>query len=405
MRFDVHLRTGVRESLQDLAKDMRGWESSPRISDDEAERIRSAVVPFRHTTHRPQCRVAGVDGSGDFPAVTYADSFVYVTVAAGALYESDSASGLKELALPDAALVEFTWLPEHERLRVRNLDAALASLAGRDIESVVERSDYRALKSRETGRLHTVSGLVESLLRPHPSDTGNVAIQLRTTGELGVALRVIESAEGVDFVLVDGTLSLPLVSRVDLNLFYESLKRLCCVVARERGVGFVAFSKSHGLPGTEVLERLAADACGIGTGVAEHWYLRLPTAARDGWQLALLEQRRLPPPAVVTYLVRFHRSTPVMRLDMDLAYWESRVQGAGEEETRKREAAMFETLDYASHDQRAYGYPYPIKAAHDRASLTEQERAALRKQIIDAAVQAGMRRSLFRSAALATGHG
>ena len=39
------------------------------------------------------------------------------------------------------------------------------------------------------------------------------------------------------------------------------------------------------------------------------------------------------------------------------------------------------------------------------ASMTKAERVALRKQVIDAAVRAGMRRSLFRDASRATGHG
>jgi hypothetical protein len=93
-----------------------------------------------------------------------------------------------------------------------------------------------------------------------------------------------------------------------------------------------------------------------------------------------------------------------MRLDMDEAYWVKFVKGPSDEETRATERRIFEDLDYASHDQRCYGYPYPIKAGHDRASLTEPERAALRKMIIDAAVAAGMKRSLFRNVSEATGH-
>jgi hypothetical protein len=43
------------------------------------------------------------------------------------------------------------------------------------------------------------------------------------------------------------------------------------------------------------------------------------------------------------------------------------------------EAEMFSQLDYSSHDQRAYGYPYPIKACHDRVRLSMAERSALKK--------------------------
>ncbi len=167
----------------------------------------------------------------------------------------------------------------------------------------------------------------------------------------------------------------------------------------------MALSKSHGLPGIETLEVLARELSGLGDReMAEHWYLRIPTQAQDGWQMTLTGERRIPPVGAVSYLVRFHTNVPVLRIDMDRAYWATNIAGSGEDETQENERRLFEDLDYTSHDQRCFGYPYPIKAAHDRASLTKAERAALRKQVIDAAVHAGMRRSLFRDASRATGH-
>ena len=168
----------------------------------------------------------------------------------------------------------------------------------------------------------------------------------------------------------------------------------------------MALSKSHGLPGIETLEALARERCGLeGRAMAEHWYLRIPTQAHDGWQMTLTGDRRIPPVGAVSYLVRFHKNVPVLRIDMDHAYWAAHIVGDDDEETQANERRLFEDLDYASHDQRCFGYPYPIKAAHDRASMTKAERVALRKQVIDAAVRAGMRRSLFRDASRATGHG
>jgi hypothetical protein len=227
---------------------------------------------------------------------------------------------------------------------------------------------------------------------------------LRSTGELSAALRLIRSEPRLDYVLYDSTLSLPFVSRAKNSLFHEHLKRLCCVEARARSIGFLALSKSHGMPSIEEIERLAVSAAGGEPRVAEHWFLRLPTKARDGWQLKLVEQRNVPPQGAVSYLVRFHRNVAVMRLDVDERYWESHLRGDSESSTLKNEKHLFEDLDYACHDQRAYGYPYPVKAGHDRASLTQPERVALRKLIIDAAVSAGMRRSLFKNASAATGH-
>jgi hypothetical protein len=59
-------------------------------------RCPQAIRFFGHTTERPGLVVGGVDGSGDYPALSYGDSFVYVTVAHGTRYVSHPVSGLKE---------------------------------------------------------------------------------------------------------------------------------------------------------------------------------------------------------------------------------------------------------------------------------------------------------------------
>jgi NurA-like 5'-3' nuclease len=107
----------------------------------------------------------------------------------------------------------------------------------------------------------------------------------------------------------------------------------------------------------------------------------------------------IPPVGAVTYLVRFHANTPVLRFDLDRQFWEQTVQS-----NPVREAEMFSELDYSGHDYRSYGYPYPIKACHDRVRLSIAERSALKKQIIEAAVARGMKRSLFRDVSSSTGH-
>ena len=131
--------------------------------------------------------------------------------------------------------------------------------------------------------------------------------------------------------------------------------------------------------------------------------MRIPTATLDKWKLSLVANRKVPPVGAVSYLVKFHRNTPVMRLDMDFEYWKSNICSDTEAGTKANERKLFEDLDYSCHDQRAYGYPYPIKAGHDRASLTNAERIAFRKMIIQAAVAEGMPPKLFRSVSQATG--
>ena len=404
MRSSVHIRSDLKERLAKLASEMAAWEGAPRVDEDEAIRIRAAMRFFPHTTERPGLAIGGVDGSGDYPALTYGDSFVYVTVAHGTRYTYDRISGLKEQASNGCEVLEFSWIPEDEFERPKAIDSAFERMVGAPIATVIEESDYRTLKAQASRRATTVGELADDLIRPHASDIGNLAIQLRSTGELSAALRLIRSDPPLNYVLYDSTLSLPFVSRAKNSLFHEHLKRLCCVEALAREIGFLALSKSHGMPAIEHIERLAVAASGTNIRVAEHWYMRLPTQSRDGWKLKLVEHRNVPPQGAVSYLVRFHRNVPVMRLDVDEHYWVSNLRGATDEVTLSNERRMFEDLDFSCHDQRAYGYPYPIKAGHDRASLAEAERVALRKMIIDAAVGAGMSRSAFKNASAATGH-
>lgn len=405
MHYDLHVRAGMRERLGKLAGQMRAWEEAPRIDGEDRQRLLAAIQFFNHTTTADPFRIAGIDGSGDFPSLAYGDSFVYSTVAHSTVYETVTGTGLREVATPVAPVIEFTWIPEEAERRRQAWDEAFAILGGRDIPSVIEQSDYRVLKAATSGRQTSSAQLLELLIRPHASDSANVAIQLRSTGELGAAARLLEANLGIRYLLTDGTLSLPLITRRDVSLFYEHLKRLCCVLATRHGVGLLAISKSHGLPAMEVVEELAREKAELPTRqVAEHWYLRLPFRGIDTWVFALAEGRQLPPVGAMTYLFRLHRNVPVFRFDLDLEYWRTHIRGSSEAQTLANEQRLLGDLDYASHDQRCFGYPYPIKAGHDRASLTQAERVALRKQIVEAAVAAGLRRSMFRDASAATGH-
>ena len=404
MRHDINIRNSVHRQVRELAQRMSNWDASPPIEANERTRLLDSIQFFEHNKRPRQFSLAGVDGSGDFPAISYADSFVYVTVAHATLYQTAPGPRLNEIQPSFAPLIELTWIPEDEVPRRAAWDEAFELLAGRPIAEVIESSDYRTLHTQITGGNPSTANQVEELIRPHAFDSGNISIQLRTLGELGSALRAIETCDSLDYCLVDTTMSLPMVGKKNVALFYEHVKRLCCVQAIHKQIGFFAVSKSHGLPSIVELELLAKEKSSA-DGIAEHWYLRIPSEELDGWKPDFFRSRPLPPVGAVTYLFRLHKNVPVMRLDMDANYWNQHVRGSNTESTIENECRIFTDLDFASHEQRAYGYPYPLKSGHDRASMTEAERVALRKQIIDAAVEAGMNRSIFRDASVLTGHG
>lgn len=404
MRFDLNLREVVKKQILDAAEEMKAWSTDPTLRDKEREAIAQRLHFFPHTTKFEDKRYGGVDGSGDFPALTYADCAVYFTVAQGVIYQSTQDTGLKELPVLADPVVHVTWIPEDDAKRSEVLLAAFASLAGRDVKDVIAKSDFLKLRAAYGRKAVTVDELFKGLILPHPTDAGNLGIQLRTSAEMGAALRLICSDQRPDYVLVDTTMSLPLVTQ-NGSLFFEHLKRLCCVEATQRGVGFFALSKSHGLPSIEQVEALVREmAIAMGNAHAEHWFIRLPIPNIDPWPFPLPDGKRVPPYGAVSYLVRFHRNTPIMRLDVDFNYWQQYLRGANDAATSANEAKVLGDLDYASHDQRAFGYPYPIKACHDRTSMKMAERVALRKQIVDAAVAAGMKRTLFKDVSIATGH-
>jgi hypothetical protein len=316
-------------------------------------------------------------------------------VTSAAIYQSEAVHGLKEIDLGFKPLIEFTWLSTSEQQRASSMFESFERLVGRPVEDVLTESDYSDLG--HPGR-RSSSSLRSGLIIPPAHDAGNVGIQLRTTAELSAALRLIELVPPGAVVLTDGTMSLPFVMRERQSLFFEHLRRLCCVRARDRGVYFAALSKSTGLPSGVRIEDAAREKLGVAE--PEHWFLRVPDASRDGWSPWPSDGPRVPPTGAVSFLVRLHRTFPIMRLDVDARFWGERTDGGRDLEATR---TFFGALDYSAHDQRCYGYPYPIRAAHDRGSLTEQERTGLRQQLVEAAVRTGMRRSSFRDPSQRTG--
>ena len=397
MPAHIPISQKFQEKAQALAEEMASWESKPRLDEATEDRIRTGIRSFCHTNAVPEFRIAGVDGSGDYPSFSYADSFVYVATASGTVFITEALHGLVEERVLVEPNLELVWLPEDREKAEGQWLAAFASLSSKPVADIIRESDYANLKRKHAGS----GAAVDDLVLPRASDTSNCGIQLRSVAEWGTALRLIESDPPCRYVLMDTTFSLPFIKTKDSSLFHEHLKRLCCVRARERQVNLFTISKSHGLPSIELIENLAREAQGLPAGkAAEHWMLRLPMEGLDDWKVdGITEGRQIPPIGAVTYLFRLHKNTPVMRLDMDRVWWEEHYQGDPVTEQR-----VFCELDYCGHDQRAYGYPFPIKACHDRTRLSMAERTVLRKRIIDAAVAKGMKRSLFKDASAATGH-
>ena len=144
---------------------------------------------------------------------------MFVASASGTIYGTDALYGLVEETCLKEPTLEFLWIPEDPVEASKRWMPCLEALAGMPVHDVIARSDYRILKDQAAHTKHTVNGMLEGLILPKASDTANVGIQLRSTAEFGTALRLIQHDPACRFVLMDTTMSLPMVTRNVLEPF------------------------------------------------------------------------------------------------------------------------------------------------------------------------------------------
>lgn len=407
MRYDIHFRRDVMNMIQNVVGEIKEWNG---VSEGHAragmEELVERVVCFEHCAVPDRAfLIGGADGSGDFPCVKYGDSYVYLSAAMSRLYEALPGSVLREQQRQD--VVDFLWLPEDQMKSRRRFLEGFTRLMGESVEKICDKSDYYELKKVHGRVPPDRQGLLgeKTLILPPAHDAGNIGIQLLTVAEAGALVKLINSPELTSktnipiYLLEDTTLALPMITSKSV-LFLEIAKRYACVLAKEKGIAYMTLSKSHNLPYMDLIEDLVLQKNASG----EHWFIRIPAEALGEEKPDFLGTRTVPPVGAVSYLFKLHKTTQPMRLDMDYKYWLDNIQDADPNQQQKNEIQLFRDLDFASHDQRCYGYPYPIKACHDMVSMTDAERLSMRKQMIDVAVRAGLKRKNFVDPEIQTGH-
>ncbi|MEZ9540154.1 hypothetical protein AB4160_18450 [Shewanella sp. 10N.286.51.B8] len=393
MRFDMEFNKSLSDAIADVSKKVAEWDASNQPDNTEKLEMAKRIVSFDHCTSSEHFTVAAVDSTGDYPSVNYNDSFVHASFSQAVVYETSATYGLRETeAVPTN--FGFCWMPDGKSIAENNLKSVFAklsigSLALPDTQTesvlrdVIKKSDYLSLKKKLKQQSISVDETLAELILPKQFDTSNIAIQLNSVAKLGGMYQLLLTDLSPDIFLLNTTLVLPTFGDDrKSSLFFEHLKRACCVLAKEKSAALCALSKSHGVKCIDEIEIAAAHSQGLVRGqVAEHWYLRLPISEEDEWCFSLSNASFPHPPGAVTYLIRFHKNMPVMRVDLDFSYWIANIKAETVEKTRANEKALFSKLDYTCHDQRSLGYPYPLRACQERVSLTQTERDVLKKQI------------------------
>lgn len=399
MRFDLNFRQDFRSKVQTIVEDIKAWNYETTADENEILQMANFLSFFEHCPFPDYpFTVGGADSSGEFPLVSYSDSFVYLVTARTRLYASTLEGWLKEIETKDSEIIELLLVSEDQKEADKKYEEFFSSLVGMSLLELCEKSDYLDLRNHNSAKRISPKELTRLIVKPPAHDASNIRINIMTAAEMCTILRVLNSDIKPTYLLADTTLTLPLIKQHGC-LFFELVKRYVTQLAIEKEVAFFAISKSHGMPHMDQLEEMIKEK-----GSEEHWYLRIPTLEQDRYRPEFLGTRGIPPVGAVTYIFRFHKTTPPMRLDMDIKYWKKNVWHSDNEVMTKRETQIFRDLDFASHEQRVYGYPYPIKASHDMVSLTEAERLSLKKQFIDAAEKNGLKRRNFVNASMLTGH-
>ncbi len=405
MHFDIHFRSDVIDKIKDVVDEIHTWNINDTTTEDEIRELTDQAVSFIHCA-RPDhdFLIAGADGSGDFPCVCYGDSVVYLVTAMSRLYEAKDGP-LTEVEVSAEDVVDFLWLPEDKAKARTQFLNTFALLLDDTLENICEKSDYFELAKKHGKGVSSPTDLLDTLILPGAHESNNIGIQLYSTAEAGALVRLMKSLmkdgkpDKPIYILEDTTLALPMVTAKS-TLFFEIAKRYACEFARENGFTYMTLSKSHNMPRMDLIE----DEIRKKNPSGEHWFVRIPSKATGETKPAFLGTRTIPPVGAVSYIFKLHNTTQPMRLDMSLKYWQQFIRCDDKNEQQCREIQLFRDLDFTAHDQRSYGYPYPIKACHDMASLTDDERLAMRNQIIDEAVKAGLKRKNFIDPSILTGH-
>jgi hypothetical protein len=399
MHFDLHYRLDIVNRIKDVVQDIKEWNSEERLDISELDDLVDRVKVFEHCAAPDhEFTIAGSDSSGEFPVASYGDSYVYLVTGLTRVFSSGDEGRLKELDVPGLNLTDLLWLPEDQVVRDQRYDEFFTRLIGIPLLELAQRSDYMELRRQHGGQRGTPDELIEFMVRPPAHDASNIRIHTMTATELCTIARLLRSDFKPTYAISDTTLTLPLVKQKGC-IFFELVKRYCCVLAREKETVFMALSKSHNLPHMGQLEDMIEKQC-----AKDHWFLRLPDQETDGIKPSFLGARGVPPIGGITYIFKLSSGTPPLRVDLDRKFWVENIQDDNPAIQQQREVQIFRDLDFASHDQRCYGYPYPIKASHDIVSLTKPERQALKKHLIDEAEKAGLKRRNFTDTSLFTGH-
>jgi len=386
MDFDF-LDRKLLDVTRDAVVSFKNAIEGARPDDKELKALCAGIKSYPHTKALPsEFSVAAVDGSGEYPVLQQDDIFLHFVIAAGAIYTTAShrQHKLSSVEPVNPIFKQFVLLSDDMARTQSSYQEYLTALTGLSLKDLATGSDYCEMSGRYGKPIRHADVRWKKVTMSKASQIATHAYLLRTVAELGMAIRMLMHKPR--YLLLDTSLVYFMLGE---TLFLpELLKRYLITQANAQSTGVVALCKSHNIPNGDLIGRMAKD----NFGYKDHWYLRLPSDALGEPIPAFLDGREIPPKLSVSYLFKFHATTFPLRIDVDADWWKSAIGG-----DEAREKQFFADLDFTCHEVRSFGYPYPMHAAHRSASLTKQERKALKDILVQHAQREGLMRGAVAS--------
>lgn len=385
MDYDFLDRNFVK-SAANAVRNFRQAIEEAEPPEEELEDLCKGLTTFPHCrTLETDFIVAGVDGSGEFPILNQDDIYMHFVVSAGAVFETCTQKQHKLTAktIDGTMFTGLVNLRDYDHGVPDGYRFFLNQLIGLDLFDLRDQSDYCNVFSSQ-GRLKLKPGDVtwDQAAFSKATQVGTHAYMIRSMAELGMAIRCL--AAKPRYLLLDTSLVYFLLG--ESIYLPELMKRYLVCQANAQNTAVIGLCKSHNIPNGDLIGRWATERYKAN----DHWFLRLPSEALGEKRPSFLIDKEIPPKLGVSYLFKFHEMSFPMRIDVDAQWWRTHINGDVESEKR-----FFANLDYTCHDVRSYGYPYPMHAAHRRASLTRKEKKAVRDILWQQAQREGILRGAF----------
>ena len=217
--------------------------------------------------------------------------------------------------------------------------------------------------------------------------------QFREVLEYAIAKALLDSDTHFKYIFIDGSMNMlmdpgqkqprlaPNYLLRDINL--RALKNETCIVA---------VSKTTTFP---FIYRLALDL-EKSLGEEKKWFIRIPTETRDNFILHILKDRpHIPPEYGVTYLFHFSSEVPILRIDLDEAWWNENIYSSDKKKERENEIKLFKDIDWLARDVRYYGYFFDLAFAHNTTIVRFPERDDVAERLIDYFTEKGEDPKMF----------